>query len=154
MHRPAPDATCGAARSIVGRDVILDIDVSAAASKSTARRRSNMWGLTPAHLVILLIIILVIVGPGKLPSTGAAIGKALRGFKDAMEDNDTNQAAAPQQPAAPVPPAQYPPVQAAPAQYPPVQAAPIYPAPVAAPPTLPQQPPVPPAPTAEPPAQG
>ena len=42
------------------------------------------WGLTPAHLIIILVIVLIVVGPGKLPDTGAAIGKALRGFKDAM----------------------------------------------------------------------
>jgi sec-independent protein translocase protein TatA len=100
------------------------------------------WGITPAHLVILLVIVLIIVGPGKLPDTGAAIGKALRGFKNEMDD--PNQAAAAQQP---IPPAQ---------QVPP---APVYQAPVAAPtyappvasPTVPQQPVTPPV---EPPAQG
>jgi sec-independent protein translocase protein TatA len=143
-------------RSIVGQDAILEIDVSAAASRSVARRRTNMWGLTPVHLIILLVIVLIIVGPGKLPDTGAAIGKALRGFKDAMDGNDTNQAAAPQQPVAPAPPAQYPPAQYPPDQYPapqaaPVYQAPVYQAPVVAPPTQPQQPPMPPA---EPPAQG
>ena len=71
------------------------------------------WGLTPAHLVILLIIVLVVVGPGKLPETGAAIGKALRGFKDAVDGSDNaqqNNAAAqgqpPVQPAPMVPPVQ------------------------------------------------
>jgi sec-independent protein translocase protein TatA len=110
------------------------------------------WGITPAHLIILLIIILILVGPGKLPNTGAAIGKALRGFKDAMEGDDATQAITPPQPGQPVPPAQYPPAQYPPVQYAPVQAPPIYPVPV--PQTLPQQPQVPPAPPAEPPAQG
>ena len=71
-------------------------------------------GLTPAHLIIILVIVLIIVGPGKLPDTGAAIGKALRGFKDAMDGNENNQAAQ-----TPEPPAQ-PPVQQQPVQ-PPVQ---------------------------------
>ena len=62
------------------------------------------WGLTPAHLIIILVIVLIVVGPGKLPDTGAAIGKALRGFKDQM-DGEVNQTAAPQQPGAPVAPA-------------------------------------------------
>jgi len=84
------------------------------------------WGLTPAHLIIILVIVLIVVGPGKLPDTGAAIGKALRGFKDAMDGNDTNQAAAPQQPVAPAPPAQYPPAQYPPDQYPAPQAAPAH----------------------------
>ncbi len=47
-----------------------------------------MWGLSPLHLVIILIIVLIVVGPGKLPETGVAIGKALRGFKDALEGVD------------------------------------------------------------------
>jgi sec-independent protein translocase protein TatA len=63
------------------------------------------WGLTPAHLIILLVIVLIIVGPGKLPDTGAAIGKALRGFKDSMDGVEPGQTAAAQPPAAPVAPA-------------------------------------------------
>jgi sec-independent protein translocase protein TatA len=58
------------------------------------------WGLTPAHLIILLVIVLIVVGPGKLPDTGAAIGKALRGFKDSMDGNEPGQTAAAQPPAA------------------------------------------------------
>lgn len=82
------------------------------------------WGLSPAHLIILLVIILIVVGPGKLPETGAAIGKALRGFKDAIESGDSHQAPPPVQPVAPPAyPAQYPPQ---PPQYPPQQ--PQYPA--------------------------
>ena len=46
------------------------------------------WGLTPVHLIVILVIVLIVVGPGKLPDTGAAIGKALRGFKDAVDGND------------------------------------------------------------------
>src|ERR1035437_6095459 len=57
-----------------------------------------MWGLTPAHLIIVLVILLIVVGPGRLPDTGAAIGKAMRGFKDAMEGADDKQAAGAQQP--------------------------------------------------------
>ena len=79
------------------------------------------WGLTPAHLIIILVIVLIVVGPGKLPDTGAAIGKALRGFKDSMDGKEEGQAA--EQPAQstqpPIqPPAQYPPAQYPPAQYP------------------------------------
>ncbi|MGD0863202.1 MAG: twin-arginine translocase TatA/TatE family subunit [Candidatus Limnocylindrales bacterium] len=96
------------------------------------------WGLTPAHLIIILVIVLIVVGPGKLPDTGAAIGRALRGFKDAMETGETNpsasqQAAPPTQPVQPQAtfqgPAQYPPAQYPPAQYPPAQAQPYVPQP-------------------------
>jgi sec-independent protein translocase protein TatA len=63
------------------------------------------WGLTPAHLIIILVIVLIVVGPGKLPDTGAAIGKALRGFKDQMEGTEPNPTTVPPQPGAPVAPA-------------------------------------------------
>ena len=36
-----------------------------------------MWGITPVHLIILLVIVLIIVGPGKLPDTGAAMARPL-----------------------------------------------------------------------------
>ncbi len=42
-----------------------------------------MMGLTPAHLLIILVIALIVVGPGKLPELGAAIGKSIREFQKA-----------------------------------------------------------------------
>lgn len=57
-----------------------------------------MAGLTPAHLVLILIIALIVIGPGKLPELGAAIGKSLREFQKA-----TGQITEPQQPAPPAP---------------------------------------------------
>ena len=35
----------------------------------------------PAHLLIILVIVLVVLGPGKLPEVGAALGKSIREFK-------------------------------------------------------------------------
>ena len=42
--------------------------------------------LQPMHLILILIIVLIIFGPGKLPELGASIGKAIRGFKQAMNE--------------------------------------------------------------------
>jgi sec-independent protein translocase protein TatA len=42
--------------------------------------------LQPMHLILILIIVLIIFGPGKLPELGSSIGKAIKGFKKAMED--------------------------------------------------------------------
>ena len=42
--------------------------------------------LQPMHILVILVIVLIIFGPGKLPELGSAIGKALRGFKRSMED--------------------------------------------------------------------
>ena len=33
------------------------------------------------ELVILLVVLLLVVGPGKLPSVGSALGKTIREFK-------------------------------------------------------------------------
>ena len=42
--------------------------------------------LQPMHLLVILVIVLIIFGPGKLPELGKSSGKAIRGFKQAMED--------------------------------------------------------------------
>ena len=42
--------------------------------------------LQPTHLIIILIIVLIIFGPGKLPEVGSTIGKAIRGFKKSMAE--------------------------------------------------------------------
>ncbi|MGZ6292563.1 MAG: twin-arginine translocase TatA/TatE family subunit, partial [Syntrophales bacterium] len=42
--------------------------------------------LQPMHILVILVIVLIIFGPGKLPELGSAIGKAIRGFKRSMED--------------------------------------------------------------------
>jgi len=49
-----------------------------------------MGALTPAHLLIILVVALLILGPGKLPETGAALGKAVRDFRHAMTDEVTD----------------------------------------------------------------
>ncbi len=40
--------------------------------------------LRPMHLLIILIIVLIIFGPGKLPQIGAGLGRAIREFRKAM----------------------------------------------------------------------
>jgi sec-independent protein translocase protein TatA len=47
-----------------------------------------MGALTPAHLIFILIVALLVIGPGKLPETGAALGRAIRSFRDAVEGKD------------------------------------------------------------------
>lgn len=42
--------------------------------------------LQPMHLIVILIIVLIIFGPGKLPELGKSIGKAIKGFKQAMDE--------------------------------------------------------------------
>ncbi len=42
----------------------------------------------PWELILVLVIVLVIFGPGKLPKVGESIGKALNSFKKAREEDD------------------------------------------------------------------
>ena len=41
--------------------------------------------LQPWHLIIILVIILVVFGPGKLPQLGKAVGDSMRDFKKAID---------------------------------------------------------------------
>jgi len=97
-----------------------------------------MLGLSPAHLIIILVIALIVVGPGKLPEVGAAIGKSIREFQKATGGITDTLTGSMGQPPTQAPPAQVqaqPPAQsyyAAQPVYPaPVAPAPVYPAPVA-----------------------
>ena len=45
-----------------------------------------MPNIGTTELVLFLLIILIIFGAGKLPQVGEAMGKAIRGFKDAQKE--------------------------------------------------------------------
>ena len=47
-----------------------------------------MFGIGMPELIIILVIILIIFGAGKLPEIGAGMGKAIRNFKGATNDAD------------------------------------------------------------------
>ena len=64
-----------------------------------------MFGLTPVHLVIILVVALLVIGPGKLPETGKALGNAIRDFRHAVSgDPEEAGPSSPPTPAEPVPP--------------------------------------------------
>lgn len=43
-----------------------------------------MPGLGAGELILILVIALVLFGPGKLPEIGRALGRGVRDFKDAI----------------------------------------------------------------------
>ena len=47
-----------------------------------------MFGFGMPQLIIILIIIMVVFGAGRLPEIGAAFGKSIRNFKKASEGKD------------------------------------------------------------------
>ena len=59
------------------------------------------FNIGPGELILVLIIALIVVGPGKLPDVGAAIGKSLREFRRAAAD--VSEAASAQPAATPAP---------------------------------------------------
>ena len=48
-----------------------------------------------SELIIILVIVLIIFGAGKLPQIGEGVGKALRGFKKEVNDIPPPDAAPP-----------------------------------------------------------
>ncbi len=51
-----------------------------------------MFGLGTTELIIILVLVMIIFGAGKLPSVGGALGKGLRNFKDGVkEGNEGNE---------------------------------------------------------------
>ncbi|MBI3397827.1 MAG: twin-arginine translocase TatA/TatE family subunit [Deltaproteobacteria bacterium] len=47
-----------------------------------------MFGIGATELIIILVIILIIFGVGKLPSIGAGLGQAIKNFKKASSENE------------------------------------------------------------------
>lgn len=47
-----------------------------------------MFGIGMPELIIILVIVLIIFGAGKLPEIGGALGKSIRNFKKATREQD------------------------------------------------------------------
>ena len=45
-----------------------------------------MFGLGTSELLLILVIVLVIFGAGKLPSVGKSLGEGLRNFKEGIKE--------------------------------------------------------------------
>jgi TatA/E family protein of Tat protein translocase len=48
-------------------------------------------GLNFSELLVILVIILILFGPGKLPEIGKALGRGIREFKKAQREVNDDQ---------------------------------------------------------------
>ncbi len=47
-----------------------------------------MFGFGMPELIVILVIVLVVFGAGRLPEIGGALGKSIRNFKKASDGKD------------------------------------------------------------------
>ena len=47
-----------------------------------------MFGLGTSELVIILVLVMIIFGAGKLPQVGASLGKGLHSFKSGLKGEE------------------------------------------------------------------
>ncbi len=64
--------------------------------------------LQPTHLLLILLIVLIIFGPGKLPELGKTLGHGIREFRASVNDAGAPAPPPPASPGAPAPEARAP----------------------------------------------
>jgi sec-independent protein translocase protein TatA len=50
-----------------------------------------MWTPGPLEIIVLLVIVLVIFGPKRLPDLGRSLGRGMREFKDSVTGKDKDE---------------------------------------------------------------
>jgi sec-independent protein translocase protein TatA len=50
-----------------------------------------MWTPSPVEIIIILVIVLIIFGPKRLPDLGRSMGRGLREFKDSVTGKDNDE---------------------------------------------------------------
>ena len=49
-----------------------------------------MFGLGTQELLIIMVLVMIVFGAGKLPQIGSSLGKGLRNFKQGVNDVDAD----------------------------------------------------------------
>lgn len=49
-----------------------------------------MFGLGTQELLIIMVLVMIVFGAGKLPQIGSSLGKGLRNFKQGVNDIDAD----------------------------------------------------------------
>jgi sec-independent protein translocase protein TatA len=82
---------------------------SHAAALDTERNEADVFHPSPMHLLILLVIVLLVVGPKRLPQIARSLGGALRDVRKSVAEDDAPTAEAERRDAALVEARQEPP---------------------------------------------
>jgi sec-independent protein translocase protein TatA len=45
-------------------------------------------GLSPTHLILIVVVVLFLFGPSRLPGLGKGIGEAIKGFKKGIKGEE------------------------------------------------------------------
>jgi sec-independent protein translocase protein TatA len=54
-----------------------------------------MWTPGPLEIIIILVIVLIVFGPKRLPDLGRSLGRGMREFKDSVTGKDEERAEIP-----------------------------------------------------------
>jgi sec-independent protein translocase protein TatA len=49
-----------------------------------------MGSLSFTHILILALVLVVFFGPSRLPQLGSSVGKAIKGFKKGLNEEDSD----------------------------------------------------------------
>ena len=50
-----------------------------------------VWGLGAGEILLLLVVLLIIFGAGKLPQIGSSLGKGLKNFRKGLKGEETDE---------------------------------------------------------------
>ena len=50
-----------------------------------------MWSPSPMELIIILVVVLIVFGPKRLPDLGRSLGRGMREFKDSVTGKDKDE---------------------------------------------------------------
>ena len=51
----------------------------------------RIFGLGPTELIVILVIVLILFGPKRLPQLGKSLGKTMKSIRDGVEGNDEDE---------------------------------------------------------------
>jgi sec-independent protein translocase protein TatA len=50
-----------------------------------------MWTPSPIELIIILVVVLIVFGPKRLPDLGRSLGRGMREFKESVTGKDKDE---------------------------------------------------------------